>query len=289
MIFTALNVYLWAMAQYTSYNDVIRQGNQFDIDRLTERLDAVAEFSVEGDTVVINATVKNLCPLTIRIIRVWVVDATLHQANHAALDVNLAAGQTATVVANVTITGTSIVDDFSSWLVTERGNAFPCPQKELGPLLLNFDAFRYFEYESATKLKNYPNGNAGFIVPAKRYIAFGCSLTNLDPEKRTIVFDSYSMLWTIVPSSDIPHSRWWYIVNVAQDGTINATYSSISLAYGETKMIIFASASDLGSSGFSRQTTFEAGLPAVVFLLLHGQIGGSAYVRNLPFASLYFS
>ena len=77
-------------------------------------------------------------------------------------------------------------------------------------------------------------------------------------------------------------------MNVASDGTISETYSNISMAYGETKLLVFASANDLASS-FARQSTPGKVCTVPVFLLLHGEIGGMPYGQNLPFVSLYYS
>jgi hypothetical protein len=295
---------MWTLSQNTIYNEAMKEKNQMEVDRLSEKVTASdVNYTVANNIVSVNVMLKNEGAVSVEIISLWVINVDVNRYNFTSpLNINLKPGDIeylqGSKAINVTIVGSEPLHRYSSWFVTARGDVVPLEREGgiivaqlaqgIGSLALDFNKFRYFEYESATKLKNYPNGNVGFTVPAGRPTAFGCSLTNLDPGKQTIFFDSHSLLWVIVPTSDVPHSTWWYIVNVAQDGTINATYSSISLAYGETKMIIFASASDLGSSSFSRQTTPKAGLPAPVFLLLHGNIGESAYGQNLPFVSVYF-
>jgi len=306
MMFLSTSVFLWTLSQNTLYNEALRARNQEEADRRNENVVALSgNYSVSGEDVTVKVVLKNAGSVASQIINLWVLDTDPSNRRYAnkSLNLNLNPGVVLDLVTSswltVTIPGANANHTFTSWFVTARGNTIPLEKEQgvivaqlaqgIGSLALDFYKFRYFEYESATKLKNYPNGNVGFTVPANQYIAFGCSLTNLDPGKQAIVFDPHSLLWVIVPTSDVPHSTWWYIVNVVQDGTINATYSPISLAYGETKMIIFASANDLGLSSFSRQTTPKAGLPAPVFLLLHGNIGGIAYGQNLPFVSLYFA
>jgi archaellum component FlaF (FlaF/FlaG flagellin family) len=305
MLVLATGIFLWTLSENTEYFQAVKEKNQLEADRLNERLSAEnVNYTVSGDAVSVEVDLKNEGSLSVHLTTLWVLDTTIRKYGfNNTLNINLKPGEIlpikGTEAIKVVIEDADNAHIFSSWFITARGNAVPLEKEKgiivaqlaqgIGSLALDFYKFKYFEYESATKLKDYPSGNIGFTVPANTYIAFGCSLTNLDPEKRTIVFDSHSLLWVIVPTSDVPHSTWWYIVNVAQDGRINATYSPISLAYGETKMIIFASASDLGSSSFSRQTTPKAGLSAPVFLLLHGQIGSIAYGQNLPFVALYFT
>lgn len=296
MIFTALNVYLWAMTQYTFYNDVIRERNQLDIDRLTERLDVATTFTVEANTITINATVKNPCPLAIRIIRVWVVDATIHRVGHTALNVNLAAGQTATVVADVTIPGAGAADAFNSWFVTERGNAFFGPPKEvfvaevaggLGKIALDMDhVYRYNVIDSPYKV-DFATEALAFTAPYGEDLAFKVFITNLDPEDRVITLTRDSCLFVTFPvSPPALYSAVWYIVNVAPDGTIANTYTNITIPWGETVEVWFASGEPVVSS-FTPSLAKYTGVSAVT-VLLTGSVGPASFGQNIPFITTTF-
>ena len=305
MLVLATSIFLWTLSKNTEYFQAMKEKNQLEMDRLNERLSTEnVNYIVSGDVVSVEVNLKNEGSLPVHLTTLWVLDTTIRKYGfNDSLNIDLKPGEMlsfrGTEAIKVLIENADSTHVFSSWFITARGNAVPLEKEKgiivaqlaqgIGSLSLDFYKFRYFKYSSATKLENYPSGNIGFTVPANTYVAFGCVLTNLDPEKRTIILDSHSLLWVIVPTSDVPHSTWWYIVNVAQDGSINETYSPVSLAYGETKMVIFASKYDLGLSKFDRQMTPAANKPAAVFLMLHGQIGDIAYGQNLPFVALYFT
>ena len=149
---------------------------------------------------------------------------------------------------------------------------------------MEFYTFRYFEYVNDNKLEGYPTGISAFNVETGEEIAFGVVLTNFDPSKKTIVLDSHSQMWLYNPKS--ASSIQWYIANVSEDGTINSSYSEISIAWRETKLLIFASSSDGGSSSVSIPNGWRGQLCAVN-LLLHGNLGVGYYGQNIPFVSLY--
>ncbi len=260
--------------------------------------------------------VTNEGPVPVQIKTLWVLDKTTQQHGYNDMvDINLKTGDTlnfteseALIVAIDGLDGNSS-DAFTSWFVTARGNLIPLekehkwipiqhitninntsggyPKVVLGALMLDLENFRYFTYASYNQLGNYPNGLRGYNAPATTDLAFGCFLTNVDPANRTIVFDSHSVMWFTRPVSDVPHNRWWYIVNVADDGIISPTYSNVVLEHGETKLIVFASAADTGDLSFLRQDTPKGGVSVSVFLLIHGTIGGQPYGQNIPFVSVY--
>jgi len=181
--------------------------------------------------------------------------------------------------------------------VTARGNtvAFEKPRVQnivvaelaqgIGSMALEFYTFRYFTYQSSNKLKNYPTGSSGFKVPSRTDIAFGVVLTNLDPSEQTITLNLYSQLWVYFPKAP-GQSFVWYIVNVADDGTISDAYSSISLEFRERKLLVFASAT-AGSFVKVSLTSAVENLPCALNLLLLGTIGTRDYGQNIPFVSLY--
>lgn len=308
MMFLSTSVFMWTLSQNTLYNEAVRARNQEEADRRDENVVALSgNYSVveaQGE-VTVNVILKNVGSVSVQIINLWVVDASNQRyANKSLNNLNLNPGDVLNLVCSdgltVTILGAEGNHTFVSWFVTARGNTIPLEKEQgviiaqvaqgIGSMALDFYTFRYFKYKvgSDDVLGNYPNGTISFDIPKGTEVAYGVALTNLDPRKKTIVLDSHSLLWVIIPTSDVAHNKWWYIVNVASDGTISETYSSIPIAYGETKLLVFASKNDLASS-FERQSTPNTVCTVPVFLLLHGEIGGTPYGQNLPFVALYYS
>lgn len=305
MMILSTSVFLWTLSQNTLYNQALKERNQMELDRLNEKVTAYnVNYTVSGDVVTVEVLLKNEGTISIRITTLWVLDTTIKKYGfNNTLDLNLKPGENISLVndkaISVELGGANSDDIFNSWFITTRGNAVLLEREQgvivaelsqgIGSLALKFYSFRYFEYEdSGDVLENYPNGTVSFNVPVNTEVAYGVALTNLDPRKETIVLDSHSLLWVIIPTSDVAHNRWWYIVNVASNGTISPTFSSISIAYGETKLLIFASENDLASADFARQSTPSSSCSVPVFLILHGTIGDSPYGQNLPFVSLFF-
>ena len=310
------NVLLWSFSKSAQYNQALMERNEEEASRSTEKLSVSdLDYSVETDRVHIEGIVTNEGPVPVQITTLWVLDkiSQKHGYNDM-IDINLKTGETM----NFTGSEALIVEvdgldhnsssAFTSWFVTARGNLIPLeeehdwiqynitnvtqpsggyPKVIIGALMLDLEKVRYFSFVSSNRLSDYPDGLRCFNVPSTIEVAFGCLVTNVDPANRTIVLDAYSLLWFTIPVSDVPHNKWWYVVNVAGDGTISSTYSDIVLAHGQTKLIIFASASNVNLSSFSRQSTPKGGVSVSVFLLFHGTIGGQPYGQNIPFVSLY--
>jgi len=232
----------------------------------------------------------------------------------SSLNLNLNPGQildlTGSEAITVTIPGVSSLDDFNSWFMTARGNTVPITEAEvngtiiaqvaqgIGKVGMDFDSFVYYHVVSVGGgkygLQEYPNGLGGFNVPEGEDIAFRVILTNYDVQERTINLNAHSALWMIFPTDNPQQvrSRWWYIVNVDDTGTILSTFSTVSMPHDKPTMIYFASSNDLGISSFSPSSIdipgFSAG-PAAVNLMLFGIVGTSSYGQNIPFVSVYVS
>ncbi|MFQ6081134.1 MAG: hypothetical protein ACE5OW_05670 [Candidatus Bathyarchaeia archaeon] len=301
VLFLYANVFTFILIQNTSFQEVVSEVNQMDIDRSSEKITVSnVNYTVVGDEVYVEAQVTNDGPVSVQIITLWVIDTTTQKYGYNdTLNINLKTGDalnfTGSNALRVTIEDSSSSSVFASWFVTDRGNLIPLEKKlmvaqlarGIGYLTLEFDKFRYFTYESEQKLANYPDGTIGFDAPKNEYVAFGCYLTNLDPKRRTIVIDSHSLFWQ--PGRPGVAEGAWFIVNVNDDGTINGTYSPISVDYEETKMLVFASQNDLGLGSFKRLSTPNVVTTVATFLLLHGTIGSTAYAQNIPFVSLFYS
>jgi len=305
MMFLGTSVFLWTLSQNTLYNEAVRTRSQEEADRRNEGVVVLGgNYSVSGDDVTVLVVLKNAGSVAAQLINLWVLDTNQSRYANKPLNLNLNPGDVVNLLGSsgltVTIRGADPSHDFVSWFVTARGNTVPLEKEQegiivaqlaqgIGSMAMEFYTFRYFTYESTQKLANYPNGTIGFDVLKNEYVAFGCYLTNLDPRKQTITIDSHSLFWQ--PGRPGVAEGAWFIVNVNVDGTINGTYSSIPLKYGETKMFVFASQNDLALGSFSRLKTpnIPQGATVATFLLLHGTIGSTAYAQSIPFVSLFYS
>jgi len=305
MIFILLysNIFLFMFNQDASFRDVVSEVNQMAVDRSSEQITVTnVNHTVVGDQVYVEAVVANDGAVSVQINTLWVIDRlTKKYSYNNTLTINLKTGDTLSFagsnVLTVTIEGSSSLNGFTSWFVTDRGNLIPLEGQEeiiisqvtqgIGAMAMDFDNFMYFTYESLQKLANYPNGNVSFDVPKNTYVAYGCYLTNFDMARRTISIDSHSLLWQ--PGRPGVSEGAWFIVNVNANGTINGAYSQVSLEYGETKLLVFASTNDLALGSFGRLRTPNVETTVATFILLHGTIGSSAYGQNIPYVSFFYS
>jgi len=295
------NVFLWTISQSSIYNQAVKESNQKSADKLDENIVASnANYSVTvPNKVKVNAKLTNAGSVSAQIVNLWVFDTTIQRYgfNNTIASLNLNPGNVTYLTDSksimVTVVGASSADNFVAWFVTARGNTVALQTEQsiivanlaqgIGSIALDFYAFRYYTY-NGSKLVNYPAGTASFNVPSRTDVAFGIVLTNLDPSKQTITLNLYSQLWIYFPKSP-GQSFVWYIVNVAPDRSISP-YSSISIAYTETKMLVFASSV---AGGFTKVMIGSAveNLPCALNLLLLGTIGTRDYGQNIPFVSLY--
>jgi len=302
MMFLSTAVFMWTLSQNTVYNEAVRARNQEEADRSNENVVALSgNYSVSGDNVTVKVVLKNAGSLAVQIINLWVLDTdpSNRRYTNKSLSLNMTPGQVLSFVDSglltVTIPGANANHTFASWFVTARGNTIPLEKEQaiivaqlaqgIGSLALDFSAFRYFKYATSTRLANYSDGIKSFNVPSRTDIAFGAVLTNLDPSKQTITLNLYSQVWLYFPKAP-GQSIVFYIVNVASNGTITTPYSSITIAFGETKLIVFASDAAGSLTRVSISSSVE-NLPCALNLLLLGTIGTRDYGQNIPFVSLY--
>ena len=302
MMFLGTSVFLWTLSQNTLYNEAVRTKNQEEVDRLNERVVALAgNYSVSGNNVTVLAVLNNTGSVTTQLINLWVLDTTQSKYVCNPLSLNLNPGDVEPVLYTVTILDTNANNTFASWFVTARGNTVPLEREleegvvvaqvaqGIGYLAMDFDKFKYFEYISAYGLKDFPTGSGGYSVPASKNVVFGVKLTNYDPSggKRSLTFNSHSLIWMYFPTQG--KKQVWQIVNVDANGTIQPTYSAMTLAYQETATVYFASASDGSFTGQSDKVKPGINGPAAINLLLLGTIGSDEYGQNIPFVSVYCS
>lgn len=302
----ASSFFLFTLSQNSAYNDAVRERNQLDVNRISENIYVVnVNYSVSANNnVSITAKIQNTGPSSIQFVTIWfyVSNNTWANYNYANLTLTIKGGATyslynSTVVNGVSLTGSY---DVTSWLITTRGNTISLPKQPaitnkiivaqlaqgIGSMALDFSAFRFFEYATSTGLASYSDGIKSFNVPSGTNIAFGALLTNLDPSEQTIILDKYSQLWLYFPQSP-GQTRLWYVVNVDSIGNIASSYSPISIAYMETKLIVFASSAAGSFSSGSRVSILHPDDTGALNLLLLGTIGPRDYGQNIPFVALY--
>ena len=302
MMFLGTSVFMWTLSQNTLYNEAMRTRNQEEADRVNEGVVALAgNYSVTGENVTVLAILKNAGSVAAQLVNLWVLDTNQSRYTNKPINLNMNPGDSEPVMYTVFIPKTSVNNTFASWFVTARGNTVPL-ERELGEsvlvaqvaqgigyLAMDFDKFKYYEYASDYELKDFPTGSGGYSVPAAEQLAFGLRLTNYDPSghKRALTLNSHSLIWMYFPT--IGKQVNWHIVNVDVNGTIQPTYSAITLAYQETATVYFASKNDGSFSGTNDKVKPGSDGPAAINLLLLGTIGSDEYGQNIPFVSVYCS
>jgi len=310
MMFLCTSVFMWTLSQNTIYNEAMKEKNQIEVDRLNEKVTASnVNYTVMGNVVSVEVVLENEGPVSVEIVSLWVIDATMNKHNFSSpLNINLKPGNITYLqgskAINVTIVGSASLHQFSSWFVTARGNVVPSEREGgiivaqvsagIGSVAMDFTSFKYYNVSkvgSSYVLNNYPNGGSGYTViqPSGKDvgIAFELCLTNFDPLKKEINLSSASVFWTLFPVLPTqPRGTMWYIVNVGDNGTIAGTFTTVTIPYGATTKVFFASAQDVNTGGFVPSLSSYTGT-APVNLALVGKIGDSAYGQNVPFVSIY--
>jgi len=311
MMFLSTTVFLWTLSQNTMYNEAVKARNQEEADRRSENVVAVSgNYSVNEvtDEVTVNVVLKNAGSVSVQIINLWVLDSdpSNQRYTNKSLNLNLKSGDVLNLVGlnglKVTIPGADPSHNFASWFVTAKGNTIPLEKEQgviiaqlaqgIGSIALDFYTFRHYLYETSppNKLKDYPMGNVSFSVRENVDVAFGVVITNLDPSKKSISLDKYSQLWLYFPAVPGVPPFVWYVVSES-NGIISSSYSEISVPYGESKLVVFASAKAGSFSSSSKVQIAHGQLKGedlgAVNLLLHGKLGSRDYAQNIPFVSLY--
>jgi hypothetical protein len=308
----ATSVFLWTLYQSTLYNNAVKAQNQQELDVRNENVAATnGNYSVSGNQVTVVAKLTNAGPVAVQIVNLWVFDTSkqtygFNNSLASMSGANLNPGQvlnlTGVKAMKVTVPNAASLDNFNIWFVTARGNTVPLTQSQsiiiaqvaqgIGSVSMDFGTFVYYHVDYVSgkyrlRQTEWPNGLVGFTPPSSTDIAFRVTLTNFDLNKRTISLVSHSALWMIFPTTaQQVRGAWWYIVNVNGTGTIINTFSNVSLSYGVSTMVYFASSKDLGLNAFNPSSSGYSG-PSAVNLMLLGTIGIANFGQNIPFVSVY--
>jgi len=307
MLVLASSIFLWTLSQNTEYFQSVKEKNQLEVDRLNERLTAENVTYTGSGVISVEVDVRNECPLFVNLTTLWMFDVNIGKYGvNDTLNIDLKPGEKLSLrgskAINVIINGSNAGHIFNSWFITARGNAVPLEggiivaqvSAGIGAVAMDFSSFKYYNVSkvgSSYILVNYPNGAEGYTVPYGQDIAFEVYLTNFDEHGRDIKLNSSSLLWVLFPvNKNQPFTRWWYIVNVSANGTIDTSFSSITLPYRSRTAVFFASSNDMSNSPFAPSSIgnpIPAGQLGAMNLLLIGRIDGSAFGQNIPFVSIY--
>jgi len=297
-------VFLFAMIFTTglSFFLIIQYNYQLQHMAAIERAQMEQEQSLEqfelsatlDDNNFMHVVVNNTGPINIQIVYLF-VNSTIKTLDLTSSPIMVNSGSISSINSTQRYEGGKYIFK----VVTGRGNigvgTYPLPpspiteewlaETQFGPTRLYFFSFRYYEYKSEFVLNNYPDGNSGFNATTKP-IAFRVKISNFDPDKRTLTLSKYSHMWIFF--SGVGKTQVWYIVNVKDDGTIESTYSPISIPYGETKFLVFASKSAGSFKGLGDHVSAPTSGTGYATLLLHGLIGTDPYSQNIPFVGIFF-
>ncbi|MFP3984951.1 MAG: hypothetical protein ACLFU9_03160 [Candidatus Bathyarchaeia archaeon] len=298
-------VFLWTLSQNTLYNQNVIESKQGELDRLNEMVTATnANYSVSENTVIVSVKLTNEGSVTAQLVRFWIEaerqDELIGYSFIDNLTVALNPGDTENLQIEVTISGVSSEDNFTSWFVTARGNLVSVRRFDLfdvlgelialggvGPMIYSFYDFRYYTYSTATKLYNYPEGIQSFEVPNDTDVAFGIRLTNLDAYKRSMTITAYTHLWVTSDSASMNQWKRFYVVDVSSSGILSP-YTTTTIPHGSTALIVLASSV---RGGFQRQSLPSAFFPddtvQGTYLLLYGFFEGDSFAQNVPFVAFF--
>jgi len=304
-------VFVWSLSQNTLYNNTVRQSNQADLDRSSEKVQVLNTTynAYSNGNVTVSAQIQNTGPSSVQFITVWlyVSNTTWTNYNFSKLtNATVQGGNVFPLNVNLTISGLNSTANYNiaSWLITARGNVVALQKTTLttnivisqttqgiGALMMDFQNFTYYNVTGSFgsySLNPYPNGASGYFVTnsggPKGQIAFRVIFTDLDQNQRAIVLGSGSELFIIYP---FPGGAYqcdvWYVVNVNTAGQILNAYTPVTLVYNVPTAVYFAAKSRGNPNSVGGTST--TGI-SPVNLALVGQIGGSPFGQNIPFVSI---
>ena len=74
-------IFMWTLAQNTSYNETVRQSNLESIDRSNENVLATnGTYSVSGDEVVVEVLLRNIGPVAVSLKNLWIFDSSIEKS-----------------------------------------------------------------------------------------------------------------------------------------------------------------------------------------------------------------
>ncbi len=124
--------FVWSLQQNTLYVDAVRGVDELTLNRQSESLNITStpNYTVVGEDVNVFTGVQNDGPITVNVTTLWVQDINgskpfgyLMLNNSAGL--LLRPGDSYPINSNVKVSGVNQNDNFTGWLITQRGNVVP--------------------------------------------------------------------------------------------------------------------------------------------------------------------
>jgi hypothetical protein len=310
----ASSYFFFTLSQNTSYNQAVKETNNYTIAKLSESVQAInTVYKVLSNNVVtVTVNVQNIGSSPVKFTTLWVYVSEDNWNNYGFvtdLSVTLKAGETLTRDFTVPVQGVTTIGAFNyaAWFTTSKGNTIALRQfntenivvsqttNGIGSLMMDFQDFKHYTFSSTSPYRlNLAGGSSGYTVTTGTgtAIAFKEILTNLDYQnKNDIVLYSGSVFFSIFPTTaQQVRGSYWYIVNVnEQTGDVSNSYTNIVLHYNVPTAVYFASGQAIKTgSPFIPATPVYTGT-SPINLAIVGAKGGQAFGQNIPFVSISIS
>jgi hypothetical protein len=298
----AYSYFIFTLSENTVYNDAVRQKNQLDLNRMSERATVSnTTYSVNSNSnVTVIAQIQNTGPSSIQFITIWIYvsNSTWTNYNFSKLtNASVQGGGVFPLNVNMSVSGVNSVAayTFASWLVTARGNVVPLQQiivsanniivaqvaQGIGSISFNFDQFWHYDFSSTPAEGTVlPSANPlNYTVSESKYTVYHVMLMDLDPNGQNIVLNGNSSIYIIGQHSGTVKYATWNLVNV----TNNKIYPSSNAR----NTLMYRVATELYFAGMISSIDTDNAYP--LNILLMGTKGASDYGQNIPFVSIYLT
>jgi flagellin-like protein len=120
--------FVWSIQQNTMYVDAVRGVDELTLNRQSESLNITSNpiYAAVGSSVNVFTGVQNDGPITVNITTLWLQDVNgTRPYGYKPLNMLLRPGDFQPLNENVEISGLNLDDNFTGWLITQRGNVIP--------------------------------------------------------------------------------------------------------------------------------------------------------------------
>jgi len=301
--------FFFTLSQNTTYNEAVRERNEFDAVRMSEDVQTSnTVYNVNNGVVSVTAKIFNIGAYSINFSTIWLrVTGDKNAYNYSRVNTIVSAGGTLPITANLKINGLSPNGNynFAAWLVTTRGNTFALESlrtnniivaqttQGIGSLAMDFQNFTYYQVKlmsGSTYKVDFTTGiNAYNVLQTQAPLAFCVNFTNLDSKARDIILNQNSELFSIFPSTGGNYKAvTWFIVRVNPITGEIQPFSGQCLNYTVPTLVYFAAKAPSSTSSFVAVNDMFTGT-CPVNLALTGTIGTSPFGQNIPFVSVFVS
>jgi hypothetical protein len=311
-------VFVWSLAQNTKYSNAVRTSNQVDLDRQNEKLLASVNCTrVDGNNVLVQGVLENYGPSSGNITTLWVTDS--NRSTYAFKSINnLALRPGSTVTTSIIVPLVNVPQDIlKCWFVSQRGNiisqnslsfaiaggsgnitnvyqtinevggdsaTYANVSQGIGLIGFDFKGFSHQDFPSKPSSAALNALVKTYYISQNNYVVFHVTLTNYDPEQKTMHLNGTSGIYVIGMHSQTMMYAWWMAVNVTGNlgsgYTVNPNNANIEyvLNYGVPTDVFFAGIQSGGKD-------VNPGIYPLN-IMVFGKLGPDDYGQNVPFVSL---